>query len=60
MRARSRLPDKDVRAFPDGHRIIVYGNAQDGVGNTMDSGEVIVHGRAGDVVAMCMREAGYS
>lgn len=50
-----RFPGNDLGAFLSGHRIIVHGNAQDGVGNTMDSGEIVVHGRAGDVVAMSMR-----
>ncbi len=49
------FPGNDLGAFLGGHRIVVYGNAQDGVGNTMDDGEIIVHGRAGDVVAMSMR-----
>ncbi len=49
------FPGNDLGCFLNGHRIIVYGNAQDGVGNTMDDGEIIVHGRAGDVVAMSMR-----
>ncbi|MET1124168.1 MAG: hypothetical protein ABWW66_02745 [Archaeoglobaceae archaeon] len=48
-------PGNDLGAFLAGHRIVVYGNAQDGVGNTMDDGEIVVHGRAGDVVAMAMR-----
>lgn len=48
-------PGNDLGAFLGGHRIVVYGNAQDGVGNTMDDGEIIIHGRAGDVVAMSMR-----
>ncbi len=51
----SGTPGNDLGAFLSGHKIIVYGNAQDCVGNTMDDGEIIVHGRAGDVVAMCMR-----
>lgn len=51
----NNFPGNDLGAFLSGHRINVYGNAQDGVGNTMDSGEVVVHGRAGDVVAMSMR-----
>jgi len=50
-----RFPGNDLGAFLSGHRITVYGNAQDGVGNTMDDGEIVVHGRAGDVVAMSMR-----
>jgi len=48
-------PGNDLGAFLNGHRLIVYGNAQDGVGNTMDDGEIIIHGRAGDIVAMSMR-----
>jgi glutamate synthase domain-containing protein 3 len=39
----------------DGPKITVDRNAQDGVGNTMNSGEIIVKGRAGDIVAMGMR-----
>ncbi len=33
----------------------MFGNAQDGVGNTMNSGEVNVHGSAGDVLGYGMR-----
>jgi glutamate synthase domain-containing protein 3 len=33
----------------------VHGNAQDGVGNTMDDGEIVVEGRAGDVLGFSMR-----
>jgi glutamate synthase domain-containing protein 3 len=49
------VPGNDLGAFMDGPRIIVDRNAQDGVGNTMNSGEIVVHGRAGDIVAMGMR-----
>lgn len=38
-----------------GPRIEVKGNAQDGVGNTMDSGTVVVDGSAGDVIGYGMR-----
>jgi glutamate synthase domain-containing protein 3 len=31
-------PGNDLAAFMDGPRITVYGNAQDGTGNTMNSG----------------------
>ncbi|MDQ1278754.1 MAG: hypothetical protein QG670_14 [Thermoproteota archaeon] len=48
-------PGNDVAAFLDGSTIIVHGNAQDGVGNTMNRGRVIVHGRAGDIVGHSMR-----
>ena len=33
----------------------MFGNAQDGVGNTMNAGTVIVHGSAGDVLGYGMR-----
>lgn len=49
------IPGNDLAAFLAGHRITVHGNAQDGVGNTMDSGEVVVEGRAGDVLGFSMR-----
>jgi glutamate synthase domain-containing protein 3 len=48
-------PGNDLAAFLSGHKITVHGNAQDGVGNTMDSGEVVVEGRAGDVLGFSMR-----
>jgi glutamate synthase domain-containing protein 3 len=35
--------------------VTVYGNAQDGVANTMNSGRIIVHGSAGDVLGYGMR-----
>ena len=40
------VPGNDLAAFMDGPRIIVRGNAQDGVANTMNKGEVIIHGDA--------------
>ncbi|MTI83843.1 MAG: hypothetical protein FH756_08030 [Firmicutes bacterium] len=49
------FPGNDLGVFLGGHYINVHGNAQDGVGNTMDSGQIVVHGRAGDVAAMSMR-----
>ncbi len=51
----NQFPGNDLGAFLNGHRITVQGNAQDGVGNTMDDGLIVVHGRAGDVTAMSMR-----
>ncbi|MFZ2472001.1 MAG: hypothetical protein WAW52_08685 [Methanothrix sp.] len=48
-------PGNDLAAFLHGHKITVHGNAQDGVGNTMDSGEIFVEGRAGDVLGFSMR-----
>ena len=50
------VPGNDLGAFNDGHSIIVHGNAQDGVGNTMHGGKIIVEGRVGDVLAMSMTE----
>lgn len=38
-----------------GLTVEVVGNAQDGVGNTMGSGQVWVRGRAGDIVGYAMR-----
>jgi glutamate synthase domain-containing protein 3 len=48
-------PGQDMAMFMDGPRLEVFGNAQDGVGNTMNSGKVIVHGSAGDVLGYGMR-----
>ena len=49
------LPGNDLAAFMDGPTVTVYGNAQDGVGNTMNDGLVAVHGDAGDVIGYAMR-----
>ena len=49
------VPGNDLAAFMDGPRIVVRGNAQDGVCNTMNRGEVVVHGHAGDVLGYGMR-----
>jgi len=49
------VPGNDLGAFMDGPNITVDRNAQDGVGNTMNNGTIVVHGRAGDIVAMGMR-----
>jgi glutamate synthase domain-containing protein 3 len=49
------VPGNDLASFMDGPRIIVRGNAQDGVGNTMNKGEVIIYGDAGDIVGYSMR-----
>lgn len=49
------IPGNDLGAFMDGPCITVDRNAQDGVGNTMNNGTIVVHGRAGDIVAMGMR-----
>ena len=49
------VPGQDLGAFMRGPFIRVHNNAQDGVGNTMDSGKVVVHGMAGDVIGYGMR-----
>lgn len=49
------VPGNDLSAFMDGPTVIVNNNAEDGVGNTMNSGKVIVHGDAGDVIGYGMR-----
>ena len=49
------IPGNDLCAFMDGPRVVVHGNAQDGIGNTMNSGSVMVHGDAGDVLGYGMR-----
>jgi len=48
-------PGLDLGAFMRGPVIQVFGNVQDGAGNTMDDGKIIVHGMAGDVVGYAMR-----
>lgn len=49
------IPGQDMGAFMRGPRIRVRGNAQDGVGNTMDSGRIVIEGMAGDVLGYGMR-----
>jgi glutamate synthase domain-containing protein 3 len=39
----------------NGPKITVYGNAQDGCGNTMNDGKIIVHGHAGDIIGLSAR-----
>lgn len=48
-------PGLDLGSFMRGPEIRVFGNVQDGAGNTMDEGKIIVHGMAGDVVGYAMR-----
>ncbi|MGB9761941.1 MAG: hypothetical protein ACP5KO_06445 [Caldimicrobium sp.] len=48
-------PGLDLGAFMRGPEIRVFGNVQDGAGNTMDEGKIVVHGMAGDVVGYAMR-----
>lgn len=49
------VPGQDLAAFTRGAHIRVNGNVQDGVGNTMDDGRIIVDGLGGDVVGYAMR-----
>jgi glutamate synthase domain-containing protein 3 len=48
-------PGNDLGAFMDGPRVTIRGNAQDGLGNTMNEGLVIVHGHGGDITGYGMR-----
>lgn len=48
-------PGNDLAAFMDGPEIEIFGNVQDGTGNTMNSGKIIVHGSAGDILGYSMR-----
>src|SRR4030065_2061119 len=45
----------DLAVFMDGPTIEVFDNAQDGVGNTMNAGNIYIHGHAGDVCGYGMR-----
>ncbi|SDN95606.1 GltB/FmdC/FwdC-like GXGXG domain-containing protein [Desulfonauticus submarinus] len=46
---------QDTAAFMRGPYLRIEGNAQDGLGNTMDDGRVVVTGMAGDVLGYAMR-----
>ena len=48
------VPGNDLGCFMDGPIIYVDTNAQDGVGNTMNSGKIVVNGNAGDVLGYGM------
>jgi len=49
------VPGNDLAAFMNGAEITVLANGQDGIGNTMNDGLVVVHGYAGDVLGYGMR-----
>ena len=49
------IPGNDMAAFLDGGEVEVFGNAQDGIGNTMNAGRIIVHGSCGDIAGYAMR-----
>jgi len=44
------VPGNDLGVFMDGPTIILTSNGQDNIGNTMNSGKIIVNGNAGDVL----------
>ncbi|MDQ7031314.1 MAG: hypothetical protein Q9M37_01150 [Desulfonauticus sp.] len=46
---------QDTAAFMRGPYLRIEGNAQDGLGNTMDAGKIVVTGMAGDVLGYAMR-----
>jgi len=45
----------NLGAFAEGPHIVLYGNGQEGVGNTMSEGLIVVHGRVGDIAGYGMR-----
>ncbi len=49
------IPGNNLGAFMKGPQMFVYGNVQDGCGNTMNDGLIAVYGHAGDVVGYAMR-----
>ncbi len=49
------VPGNDLAAFAGGVEISVNNNVQDGIGNTMDKGKIIVHGNTGDIPGYAMR-----
>jgi len=49
------VPGNDLAGFMDGTTLVVSSNAQDGVGNTMNSGRIVIHGDAGDIIGYAMR-----
>lgn len=48
-------PGNDLAAYMDGTIMRIFGNVQDGVANTMNSGEIIIHGHTGDTLGYAMR-----
>ena len=49
------VPGQDLGAFMDGPYIELTGDAQDGCGNTMNSGTIVINGSAGDILGHSMR-----
>ena len=40
-------PGNDMACYLNGGKVEVFGNCQDAVGNTMNGGEIVIHGHAG-------------
>ncbi len=49
------VPGNDLAIFASGPRITVNASCQDGTGNTMDNGQIVIHGRSGDILGHSMR-----
>lgn len=49
------VPGNDMACYMDGAYVDVCGNAQDQVGNTMNDGTIVIHGRCGDAAGYAMR-----
>lgn len=49
------VPGQDLGSFAKKIFLTIYGNTQDGTGNTMNDGEIIIHGHGGDILAHSMR-----
>ena len=50
-----QVPGFALGAYLDGATVEVFCNAQDATGDTMNSGEIIVHGSSGDATGYAMR-----
>jgi len=49
------IPGNDTAAYLDGPKVVINGNAQDALANTMNSGCVVIHGNVGDTAGYAMR-----
>lgn len=45
----------DSACYMDGAVLEVFGNAQEGIANTMNDGKIIIHGSCGDIIGYAMR-----
>jgi glutamate synthase domain-containing protein 3 len=48
-------PGNDLAMFMNGPTILIHGNGQDGIGNTMTDGKIVVDGSVGDLLAHSLR-----